>query len=208
MATTKRQRTSDETRAKLEGAALRLFLKSGFNAVGLRDLAAEADLSLGAVYNHYESKTALFAALLDRLHQQFAAPTEPLARFLATCRLPADLERLGQVMGDMVERHRDYLTLVYVDIAEFGGKHARGHYQQLAARFASALPAAERGTLPRWADPGVVFTLVYMQFANHFVVEKLLGARGYLGLSDADSIKAISKLFLYGLAPRGPKESS
>jgi AcrR family transcriptional regulator len=205
---TKRQRTAAETRAKLEEAALRLFLRRGFNGVGLRDLATEAGLSLGAVYNHYESKDALFAALIDRLHERFAAPTEPLAQFLVGCKLPDDLVKLGEVMGDMVERHRDYLTLVYVDIAEFGGKHARAHYQELAARFRSALPATKRHALPRWADPGVVFTLVYMQFANHFVVERLLGAKGYLGLTDKESIQAISKLFLYGLAPRGPKESS
>jgi AcrR family transcriptional regulator len=205
---TTRQQTTDETRTKLEHAALQLFLKRGFNGVGLRDLATEAGLSLGAVYNHYDSKDALFTAILDRLHAKFAAATEPLAQFLVTCRLPDDLERFGEVMGDMVTRHREYLTLVYVDIAEFGGKHVRPHYQELAARFRSALPDKKRHTLPKWADPGVVFTLLYMQFANHFVVERLIGAKGYLGLSDTQSIQAISKLFLYGLAPRGPKESS
>ncbi len=109
-------------------------------------------------------------------------------------------------MSDMVDRHRDYLRLVYVDIAEFGGTHARAHYEQLAARFRAVLPDKKRHGLPRWADPGVVFTLIYMQFANHFVVERLLGAKGYLGLGDKESTRAIVKLFMYGLAPRAAQE--
>lgn len=197
-----RQQTSDATKAKLEHAALALFMRRGFNAVGLRDLAAEAGVSLGAVYNHYASKDELFAAILDRLYASFAAATEPLAVFLATAKLPDDIERFGEVMRDMVERHREYLTLVYVDIAEFGGKHARPHYQRLAARFRDVVPAKKQHALPAWADPGVVFTVIYMQFANHFVVEKLLGAKGYLGLPAAESIRAITELFTYGLAPR------
>lgn len=204
---TRRQQGTLERRRKLEDAALQLFLRRGFNAVGLRDLAAEAGVSLGNVYNHFESKDALFAAIVDRLYAGFAAASEPLAQFLISCRLPDDLIRFGEVMREMVERHRDYLTLVYVDIAEFGGAHVRPHYHELAARFRAAMPPASSHALPAWADPGVVFTVLYMQFANHFVVERLIGAKGYLGMSDAKSIAAIAKLFMYGLAPRGPNET-
>ncbi|CAN5704421.1 hypothetical protein BH11MYX1_BH11MYX1_26440 [soil metagenome] len=203
-----RQATSDATRAKLERAALELFLEHGFNGVGLRALAKAAKLSLGAVYNHYESKDALFAALIERQYASFAAATEPLAQFLVTCRLPDDLETFGAMMGDMVARHRAYLTLVYVDIAEFGGKHARPHYQGLAAKFRAVMPSKQQHALPAWADPGVVFTILYMQFANHFVVEKLIGAERYLGMTDGDSIKTIAKLFMLGLAPREPRRPS
>jgi AcrR family transcriptional regulator len=203
-----RQATTDATRSKLERAALKLFLRHGFNGVGLRDLAKEAALSLGAVYNHYESKDALFAALIESQYASFAAATEPLAQFLVTCRLPDDLEKFGAMMGEMVARHRAYLTLVYVDIAEFGGKHARPHYQGLAAKFRAVMPSKQRHVLPAWADPGVVFTILYMQFANHFVVEKLIGAEHYLGMTEGDSIKTIAKLFMLGLAPREPRRPS
>lgn len=202
-----RKQTAEATRAKLEKTALALFLRHGFHAVGLRDLATEAGVSLGAIYNHYAGKDALFAALLAKLYADFAASTEPLAQFLTTCQLPGDLERFGEVMREMVARHPAYLKLVYVDIAEHGGKHARSHYRALAARFSAAMPA-QRQALPKWADPGVVFTLIYMQFANHFVVEQLIGAKGYLGLTGDAAIHTISKLFIEGLAPRGKRDPS
>jgi AcrR family transcriptional regulator len=207
MKTTDRQKKTAEKRRMLEDAALQLFLRRGFNAVGLRDLAAEAGVSLGNVYNHFAGKDELFAALVDRLYADFAAATEPLAQFLATATLPADIAKFGEVMGDMVDRHRDYLTLVYVDIAEFNGIHVRPHYEQLAARFRAAVPPKRLQTLPRWADPGVVFTIVYLQYATHFVVERLVGARGYLGLDDRDAIQAIAKIFTLGLAPRAKEHA-
>jgi AcrR family transcriptional regulator len=201
----RRQQLSGEKKRKLEDTALALFLQRGFNAVGLRDLATEAEVSLGNVYNHFESKRALFESIVDRLYGEFAAATEPLARFLATATLPEDLVRFGEVMQDMVDRHRAYLTLVYVDIAEFGGAHVRSHYAQLAARFAAAVPAQQ--TLPAWAEPGLVFSTVYLTFATHFVVEKLVGAKGYLGLGGKPAIEAIARLFTLGLAPRAAPKS-
>jgi AcrR family transcriptional regulator len=189
-------------RRTIEDAALRLFARQGFHGVGLRDLAREAGVSLGNIYNHFPSKEPIFAALVDRLYADFTSSTEPLARFLQSTRFPDDLEELGRVMREMVERHRDYLTLVYVDIAELGGKHVRTHYAALASRFRAALGPAAGHALPSWADPGVVFALVYMQFSSFFVIERLIGAQGHLDLPEDEAVTAIARLFMLGLAPR------
>jgi hypothetical protein len=54
-----------------------------------------------------------------------------------------------------------------------------------------------------------VFSTVYLTFATHFVVEKLVGAKGYLGLGGKPAIEAITRLFTLGLAPRPePKPES
>lgn len=194
---------------RIENAARRLFTRRGFHGVGLRDIAKEARVSLGNIYNHFEGKEPIFASLMERLYADFAADTEPLAEVVRSKRFPEDLQAMGSAIGEMVERHADYLTLVYVDIAEFDGKHARPHYDNLAAKFDflmkdrfDALRAA--GALPKGLDPAVAFTIVYMQFANYFIVEKLIGAR-HLGLDDADAVKAIATLFTEGLRPRRKK---
>lgn len=191
-------------RRLLEDTAIRLFCERGYCAVGLRDIAEEAGVSVGNIYNHFARKEPLFASVVDRLHQAFLAESEPLARFIAGARLPEDSAALGRAVRDMVDRHRAYLTLVYVDIAEFGGRHVRGHYQDLAARFRTALAPAlhDRSLLAGWVDPGVAFALLYLQFAGHFVIERLMGARGHLGLDDDQAIESITRLFLLGVAPR------
>ncbi|WP_110182291.1 TetR family transcriptional regulator [Nocardioides solisilvae] len=46
-------------------AATRVFVRRGFHAAGMREVAAEAGLSVAGVYHHYPSKQQLLAALLD-----------------------------------------------------------------------------------------------------------------------------------------------
>jgi AcrR family transcriptional regulator len=193
-------------RRTIEDAARRLFCRQGFNGVGLRDIAREAGVSLGNIYNHFPSKEPLFAAIVARLYGDWVRETEPLSALLRNRRFP-HLRELGQVMRQMIERHRDYLTLVYVDVAELGGKHVRPHYAELAAQFRVALGPEAARVLPAWADPGVVFTLIYMQYSSYFVIERLVGATGHLGLSEDAAIDAIAQLFMLGLAPRSPRRS-
>ena len=59
------QQRSEETRAKILASAARLFSTHGFNAASVDDICKEAGVSKGAFYHHFESKQALFLALLD-----------------------------------------------------------------------------------------------------------------------------------------------
>jgi len=59
------QQRSEETRAKITEAAIKLFSTRGFNAASVDDICQEAGISKGAFYHHFESKQALFLALLD-----------------------------------------------------------------------------------------------------------------------------------------------
>ena len=211
---TDRSHAAAARRQKLEDAAIRLFCQRGYCAVGLRDIAAEAGVSLGNIYNYFDKKEPLFAAVVDRLHAEFAGATEPLARFLSRARFPDDAEELGRTVKLMVTRHRTYLTLVYVNIAEFGGRHVRPHYQDLAARFRQVLAgradaaadAASGAGFASWVDPGVALALLYMQFSSHFVIERLMGARGHLGLDDDAAVSTIARMFLLGVCPRPAHE--
>ena len=59
------QQRSEETRSKIMESAIRLFSNRGYNAASVDDICAEAGISKGAFYHHFESKQALFLALLD-----------------------------------------------------------------------------------------------------------------------------------------------
>ncbi|MFC9650784.1 MULTISPECIES: TetR/AcrR family transcriptional regulator [unclassified Streptomyces] len=55
----RRERKKAATRQKIADTALRLFLERGFDAVGIRDVAAEADVAVTTVFSHFASKEAL-----------------------------------------------------------------------------------------------------------------------------------------------------
>jgi len=67
-----------QRRAQILTAATSAFARSGFAATSLDDVAAEAGVTRMVVYTHFESKTALYQAVLDRmqdrLHDATGAP--------------------------------------------------------------------------------------------------------------------------------------
>ena len=59
------QQRSEETRSRILESAIKLFSARGFNAASVADICKDAGISKGAFYHHFESKQALFLALLD-----------------------------------------------------------------------------------------------------------------------------------------------
>ncbi|MEU0577937.1 helix-turn-helix domain-containing protein [Streptomyces griseoincarnatus] len=55
----RRERKKAATRQKIADTALRLFLERGYDAVGIRDVAAEADVAVTTVFSHFAAKEAL-----------------------------------------------------------------------------------------------------------------------------------------------------
>ncbi len=80
----RRERKKAATRQKIADTALRLFLERGYEAVGIREVAAEADVAVTTLFSHFASKEALvFEQDRDfeqRLTQAVTdrAPDEPL----------------------------------------------------------------------------------------------------------------------------------
>ena len=59
------QQRSEETRAQIIRSAVKLFSIHGYNAASVELICKDAGVSKGAFYHHFESKQALFLALLD-----------------------------------------------------------------------------------------------------------------------------------------------
>ena len=50
--------------------ALSLFAQRGYEAVSISDIAGELGVTKGALYRHYESKQAIFRAILQRMEER------------------------------------------------------------------------------------------------------------------------------------------
>lgn len=60
-----RQRSDEWRKQQIRAAATRCFVRRGFAATRLLDIAKEAGLSKGGVYFHYRAKETLFQDILD-----------------------------------------------------------------------------------------------------------------------------------------------
>ena len=67
---------SEATRARILEAALRVFRERGFQAATMREIAAEAEMALGAAYYYFESKDAIVMAFYERAQQQMEPELE------------------------------------------------------------------------------------------------------------------------------------
>jgi AcrR family transcriptional regulator len=80
----RRERKKAETRRKIADAALRLFLERGYDAVGIREVAAEADVAVTTLFAHFASKEALVFEQDEDFERRLVqavrerAPGEPL----------------------------------------------------------------------------------------------------------------------------------
>ena len=57
--------SASETKKKILESAKKEFLEKGFMNASLRTIAANAELTTGAMYRHFKDKNALFCALVD-----------------------------------------------------------------------------------------------------------------------------------------------
>jgi len=62
-------------RERLLDAGVEIFHRCGFNGCGVQEITDAAGVPKGSFYNHFASKEALGAAVLDRYWQQCASAT-------------------------------------------------------------------------------------------------------------------------------------
>ncbi|MEU5592756.1 helix-turn-helix domain-containing protein [Streptomyces sp. NPDC020298] len=80
----RRERKKAATRQKIADTALRLFLDRGYDAVGIREVASEADVAVTTLFSHFASKEALVFEQDEDFEQRLTqavtgrAPHEPL----------------------------------------------------------------------------------------------------------------------------------
>jgi AcrR family transcriptional regulator len=88
-----------ETRAQLLGAAAELFARKGFHATSAEAVAAAADRTTGALYDHFGGKEGLLVALLEQWIEQTVVDTA------ANVEAAPDLDgRLAELWRGLVRR--------------------------------------------------------------------------------------------------------
>jgi AcrR family transcriptional regulator len=69
-------------------AALKLMAEKGMEGVAINEITEAADVGFGSFYNHFESKDAIYAALVESVFEEFA---DALDRLLSKISDPAEV---------------------------------------------------------------------------------------------------------------------
>ena len=68
------------TRKRLVATAAKLFAEKGYEATSIEDLLRETEMSRGALYHHFDSKEAVFEAVLHEIEAEVAQATVAASR--------------------------------------------------------------------------------------------------------------------------------
>ena len=133
------------TLRKILDAALAEFGERGFGETSIVGITSRAGVALGTFYTYFDSKEALFAALVQDMSARVREQVAP-----AIAEASGALEREQRALGAylrFVAEHKEVYRIIdeaeFVDPAGF-----RRHYETTAARIAARLEAgAETGEL-------------------------------------------------------------
>ncbi len=78
------RRDPQARRARVLQVSTRLFAERGYEATSVNDIAAEAGVSIGALYKYFPDKPALLEGVLDVFEQQSAAAMAQVHDFKGT----------------------------------------------------------------------------------------------------------------------------
>ena len=187
-----------QNQAAIEAVALRLFIRQGYFGTSIRDIAREAGISVGNIYNYYPSKEALYVRLVRRYSVEMAQHQARLQRLLG--RFDAEsLRELAQAARDIVYRNPDYWRLMYVDVTEFGNRHFAHIFRRLSRNLENLAGGYGDGELRPGVDKPLAFAAIYLQFFTYFLVEKLFGGKQHLGKPEAAAIEQLIRIFREGV---------
>ena len=202
----------ERRKGRIEEAAKQLFIRQGFHATSMRNIASKAGTSLGNLYNYYPTKEAILGSIIakyqqvidEKLRSMFDEVQDPLD--------PEDLTKFARAVKQMVNNHHDFWLLMYIDVLEFENRHFRKIFenvtQKLRRRFATSFDELKRTkALHEGVDPAIGFTAAYMQFFNYFIVEKLFGGNMHFGIPDEQVIARLTDIYSRGLL-RAPHATS
>ena len=140
-----RTKRGERTQRKILDAALAEFGERGFGDTSIVGITSRAGVALGTFYTYFDSKEALFAALVEDMSGRVRAEVAP-AIAGASGALEKERRALEAYLGFVAE-HKEVYRIIdeaeFVDPAGF-----RNHYETTARRIAARLAAgAEAGEL-------------------------------------------------------------
>ncbi|QTF92210.1 helix-turn-helix domain-containing protein [Halomonas sp. BM-2019] len=118
-------------RDQLLATAERLFYEQGFHATGIDRIVAAAGVVRMTLYNHFASKEALVAAVLQARHERFLASLE--AAMAAAAPGQATLA-LVDAHGDWLERYSRHGCIMAKAMGEFAEHSAEIHAMAAGAK--------------------------------------------------------------------------
>ncbi|MCA1959614.1 MAG: TetR/AcrR family transcriptional regulator [Desulfomonile sp.] len=201
----KRQQ-SEKTIAKILEAATRLFVNKGYHGTSIADITEAANITRGALYCHFASKSALLLALVDKFEKEFLDELVYAVKNTKGTAL-AKLNRMVSFSSDFAGKNRELCLLLTILSAELQGPDSEfdNSFRRLYSKYARFL----RKIIEDGKREGVIghdldtHTLAYVIIAFHDGV-LLQWQRSRDFLDGPEYVRIFRRTLLGGVRPAEP----
>src|SRR4030067_1624600 len=111
----------ERTRSEIMNAAQQLFVQNGYHGASMRQIAQQADVALGGIYNHFDSKEQIFLTVLTEMH-----PLHYVLPLMATSQGSTIEEFVREAAKQMVTgvgERLEFVNLIFIELVGFKGEH-------------------------------------------------------------------------------------
>ena len=188
----------DRTRQAIEDAALKLYVGHGYHATSMRQIAEQAGLSLGGIYNHFKSKDEIFEAIIVDQH-----PYKKILPLVIDAKGDTAEEFFGNAFRIVINemgKQPEFINLMFIEIVEFKGMHGAVVLREISP---NVLPVFEKLVKSmnglRETNPAVLMRSFFGLIISYFVTEMIISNSVVSKMMPNDSTDLYIDLFLNGI---------
>lgn len=191
----------ERTQAEIVQAAHHLFVSYGYHGTSMRQIAAEAGIALGSIYNHFPSKEDIFVAVLIEWH-----PFHDVMPALEAAQGETIEEFVHDAASQMVSRTEsrlDFLNLVFIELVEFKGEHLPQIVQMF---FPSILNFAQRFLQEKdnlRPIPTAIMVRAFIGLFFSYVMTELIIAQQLPPEMQENALEHFVEIYLHGILSDG-----
>ena len=188
----------ESTRLAIEDAAVELFLKYGYHATSMRQIAEHAQLAVGGIYNHFTSKDELFEAIILDKHPY----KQVLPAILMVEGESAEefLRNAARIIFAELDRRPEFIKLMLIEIIEFNGVHGAKMIKEI---FPKVFPVFERLVKSRKSlrvsNPAILLRSFFGMVLSFYITGIVINNSVIAKLLPANSADAYVDIFLHGI---------
>jgi AcrR family transcriptional regulator len=192
-----------DTHTQILEAAQQLFTEQGFHGTSMRQIAADAGIALGGIYNHFPSKENIFEIIFEQNHpyhdvlpileQTQGESPEALVRNAALRILQA------------LQARPHFLKIMFIELVEFKGVHLSELMSNIFPRGVKLIERfiEDKSSLRPLPAPALLRSFLGL-FVSYYLGQLMLDPSGTSSV-DERSFEYFIDIYLHGIL-NGEKE--
>lgn len=191
-------RRGERTRLDIIQAAHDLFIRQGYHGTSMRQIARNAGIALGGLYNHFASKEAVFQAVFMEYHP--SREVLPLLMDAQGDTIEEMIHNAAERMVTAVQSQPDVLNLMFIELVEFKSIHSQELFQQifpLSLKVLANIRERGRGQLRPIPEPMIIRSFLGL-FFSYYLTELILASAGPAEFRQS-AMKYMVDIYLHGI---------